>query len=339
MHVLKVPKKKAEKVKTKIIQFGVYDRYYFPDSDRKYVYFPVTSKLKSLLATDVSFVNRALKKSHIRITLKDALKSVLSLDELNHLKTSFDTLGDMAILEISPELKNKEKLIAETLLRINPSLNSVARKVGIHEGVYRLQKIRILAGRKTKEVTYKENNVILKFNPEKVYFSPRLSAERKRIYKLVKPGEDILVMFSGCAPYPLVISKNTSAKRIVGVEINPDAHKYALLNIKLNKAKNVEVYNGDVLKIVPSLNVRFDRILMPLPKTAEDFLPLALSVAKKGAVIHFYDFLEDSSFDDAEGKVKKACAKKRLKYKPVHLIKCGQHAPHVFRICFDFQIL
>ncbi len=69
------------------------------------------------------------------------------------------------------------------------------------------------------------------------------------------------------------------------------------------------------------------------------FLPVALAVARKGTVVHFYDFLDDSSFNEAKIKVKKACAKIKLKYKPLILVKCGQHAPHVYRICFDFKIL
>jgi len=28
-----------------------------------------------------------------------------------------------------------------------------------------------------------------------------------------------------------------------------------------------------------------------------------------------------------------------MDYKILDLVKCGQHAPHVFRICVDFEIL
>ena len=85
-------------------------------------------------------------------------------------------------------------------------------------------------------------------NVEKVYFSPRLSEERKRIFQQVKNNETILVMFSGIAVYPIVISKNTKAKAIVGIEINPIAHKYALENLKLNKISNVKLFLDDVKK-------------------------------------------------------------------------------------------
>ena len=39
---------------------------------------------------------------------------------------------------------------------------------------------------------------------------------------------------------------------------------------------------GDVRDVVPKLKKKFDRILMPLPKSAEEFLDIALSASKKG---------------------------------------------------------
>ena len=81
-----------------------------------------------------------------------------------------------------------------------------------------------LAGFDTKETIHKENNVRLKLNVEEVYYSARYSTERKRIMQLVKPGEDILIMFSGAAPFVCVLSKNTKAKEIIGIELNPIGH-------------------------------------------------------------------------------------------------------------------
>jgi tRNA (guanine37-N1)-methyltransferase len=83
---------------------------------------------------------------------------------------------------------------------------------------------------------------------------------------------------------------------------------------------------------------KFDRILMPLPKSAEDFLDSALMVSKKGTIIHFYDFLNESDFYMAEDKIEKACKVAGVGYKIMDLVKCGQHAPHVFRICVDFEV-
>jgi tRNA (guanine37-N1)-methyltransferase len=190
-------------------------------------------------------------------------------------------VGSIAILEIPSELVKKEKVIAETVLEMHKNIKTVLKKAAIHSGTYRTQKMKVLAGKRTKETEYKENNIRLMLNVEKVYFSPRLGTERLRITNLIKKGESVLVMFSGCAPYPCVIAKNAKPKEVYGVEINPHAHKYGEENIKLNKLADVILFKGDVRKIVPKIKKKFDRILMPLPKSAETFLDVALSAAKK----------------------------------------------------------
>jgi tRNA (guanine37-N1)-methyltransferase len=192
-------------------------------------------------------------KPECNMQLREALKDKLTEKEMSELKTAFDVVGDIAILEIDDSLKKKEKIIAETLLLLHKNIKTVLKKAAEHSGEFRTQKMKYLAGVKTKESIHKELNTQIKLDVEKVYFSPRLSTERKRIMEQVKDGENILVMFSGCAPYPCVIAKNKKPARIVGIEINPVGHKYGLENVKLNKLKNVELYCGDVRSVVPKL--------------------------------------------------------------------------------------
>ena len=275
-------------------------------------------------------------------TLKQALRKKLSKKEIDMLIASYDIIGSIAIIEIPSGLAKKEKLIAETLLGLHKNIRTVLKKAGIHKGTYRRQKLEAIAGEKTKVAEYKENNAILRLDVEKVYFSPRLSTERKRICRLIKAGENVLVMFSGCAPYPLVIAKNTKAKKICGIELNPVAHSFALENVKINKIKNIELFLGDVRKIIPKLEKQkkyFERIIMPLPKGAESFLESAFSVAKKGANIHFYDFAMEGEFNSVREKIKNACKGSSKKCRILKVVKCGQYAPRVFRVCADFKIL
>lgn len=167
----------------------------------------------------------------------------------------------------------------------------------------------------------------------------RLATERKRIIGQVRDGEEILVMFSGVGPYSIGIAKNKKPKEIYSVEINPIACKYQKENILLNKIKNIHLFKGDVKKIVPKLNKKFDRILMPLPRGAESFLGTALKAAKKNAIIHFYDFLHEDEFSKADEKIAKACKLAKKKYKILNLVKCGQFGPAIYRVCVDFKIL
>lgn len=273
-------------------------------------------------------------------TLKEALKNKLTKKQIDLIPSSFDIVGDLAIFSDFPkELKNKEKSIAEALLKLNKHIKVVLKKTKKYSGKFRTPKLKIIAGEKRKETELKENNVRLKLNPEKAYFSVRLATERKRINQLIRPKESVLVMFSGIAVYPLNISKNTKAKEIYAIEINPNAHKYAQENLILNKAKNIKLFLGDARKVVPKLKKKFDRILMPLPRGAETYLNTALKAAKKNVIIHFYDFLHESEFNKAQEKIGKACKQAKKKYKILNLVKCGQFGPSIYRICVDFKII
>jgi len=269
------------------------------------------------------------------MNLKTSLKSKLTKKQLQLLPSSYSTIGSIAIFSDFPEeLKTKEKLIANTILNLNKNIKTIAKKTKQYSGKYRTPKIKIITGEKTKETTHKENNITLKLNIETTYFSPRLANERLRIANQVKKNESVLVLFSGIGPYPILISKLKNPKEIYSIEINPKAIEYQKENILINNIKNIRLFKGDVNKILPTINKKFDRILIPLPKSAEDFLEIALTKAKKGTIIHFYDFQEQSEIKNSIKKVKKHIKN----FKLLKLTKCGQFAPGKFRVCVDFKI-
>jgi tRNA (guanine37-N1)-methyltransferase len=341
MLALRVFLKDAEKAKKLLIEKGQLDKTHKIKKKEKIIFFPVSARDKKIVKKLKlsSYTHTNFEKNRNEKNYKDYLKNKLTKTETSLLPSSFDVIGDIIILEIKEGISKKEKQIGKALLKANQSIRTILKKSGQHEGEFRTQKLKLIAGKNKKETTYKENNIKLKLNVEKVYFSSRLSTERKRICEQVKKGEIILVMFSGCGPYPIMISKNTEAKKILAIEKNPLAHKYALKNLAFNKTKNIELINGDVREQIPKLSDKFDRILMPLPKEAEDFLDLALTVSKKGTIIHFYDFEHERDIIKAEEKVMKALKRNKKTCKILTVEKCGQYSPGKFRFCVDFQIL
>jgi len=328
---VKVPLKEAEKAKRELLDSNRLDDGYYPLKEDDFLYFPCKD------GSEEKDLN--IREKKVIVPFKEALSEVLSTKELEEVKTAFDTIGTIAIIEVPDSLDSKAKLIGETLLKSNPAIKTVLRKTSIHGGVFRVQERSYLAGVDTQVALYRENGVDLEVNVSEVYFSVRLSTERTRISKLVKEGEDIIVMFSGAAPYPCVLSKNTLAKKIVGVEINPKGHEYGLKNVKRNKLTNVELFCGDVRDVVPKLSKKFDRIVMPLPKTAETFLDVALSCVKPNGMIHLYGFYDESDFDNAKKEVLKICSDLGFKVELVDFVLCGQHAPRSYRVCFALKIL
>lgn len=272
--------------------------------------------------------------------LKYYLKNKLPEKELRLVPSSFDVVGDILIFaEFPKELSKKEKIIGETILKNYNNIKTVLKKTKKYSGKFRTPKLKVIAGEKRKETVCKENNVFIKLDVEKVYFSPRMSSERKRTAGLVKPDESVLVMFSGSGVYPLVIAKNTKCREVYGIEVNPVAHKYALENVKKNKLEQkIKLFLGDVRKILPKIKKKFNRILMPLPKGGEGFLDLTLKHIKHKGTVHFYGFEHEDEIYKAEEKIKAACERTGKQFKILKIVKCGQYSPRFYRVCVDFVV-
>lgn len=254
-------------------------------------------------------------------TLKQALSGKLSEDELALMPSAFDMIGDIIIVEIRDEAVKHETLIGQTLLDMHKNINAVLKRAGVHEGTFRTQKLTWLAGEKRKETIYKETDCRIKLDVEQVYFSPRLSTERKRIAQLVKPGEDVLVMFSGCAPYPCVISRNSKADCVYGIEINPVGHEYGLENVRLNKLSNVRLYNGDVRESVPYVLSSRKKVIGLKSKYVGAELDKKLS--EKPPIMEFY--LDDGNLEDDEPTIRTRMHELGRQSMPVML-----HQPYMF---------
>lgn len=238
-----------------------------------------------------------------------------------------DIVGNIAIVE---------KRAGAKQLLANKNIKTVLLKTSKRTGKYRLQKHVWLAGEKTTITEHKESGVRILVDVAKCYFSPRLSTERSRIAGLVRNGEEVLVMFSGVAPFALVIAKNAKPKSIVCIEHNAVASEFAEKNVKLNKFSNVKIICGDVKSKLPKK--KFDRVLMPAPKTGENFLELGLKAVKKNGFLHFYDFAPEEDVSCAADKVKSACKVAKRKCKVLRTVLCGQHAPRIFRVCVDVKL-
>lgn len=254
---------------------------------------------------------------------------------------AFDLIGNIAVIRFPKEFKQKEKkAFAELLLKKQSSIKTVLEKQGKVKGRLRKIKTRYIAGIKTKEVLYKENQCVFRFNIDTTYFSPRLSNERKEIAGKIKKNAMVLVMFAGVGPYSIVIGKNSSAKMVLSNEINREANKYAKLNIELNGLKGkVELLQGDIKRAISKLKKKFDVIVMPRPQLKSNFLKQAFSLSKRNTVIYYYDFCKDDEKEKIVEKIKTEAKKARKKIKILKIKNAGEIAPFKFRVRIDFKVL
>ena len=250
---------------------------------------------------------------------------------------AFEFLGNIALVNFPRNFKESKKRYAQSILKNNKSVKTVLEKEGKIKGRLRKLSTKWLAGEKTKEVLYRENDCAFRFNIDKTYFSARLSNERKEIADKIKRGDKVLVMFAGVAPYSVVIAKKAGVK-VVSNEINREANKYGKLNAELNNLKSrIEFWNGDVKKI--KKKEKFDVIVMPRPQLKDTFLKQAFAFSKKGTRIYYYDFAIEDKIKDIKEKIKFEAKKCKKKIKILKIKKAGDVAPYKYRVRVDFRIV
>ncbi|MCD6229576.1 MAG: class I SAM-dependent methyltransferase family protein [Candidatus Diapherotrites archaeon] len=349
---IKVEKKKAEKIRKHLIDNNLKEHGFPVKITEKHVFFPVkkevcenkgkTNSLKKIAEFEITELE-AEKIQRKPKSLKEALSTKLSKEELSNLTTSFDIVGDIAVVDIPKTLLDKKKTIAEAVLSVQKGVKTVAMRTGIFSGEFRVRPIKVIAGENTTISSYKEHGSVMDVDLSKMYFSPRLSNERKRISKQVKEGEDVAVLFAGVGPFALAICRHQpKVNKIVAVELNKEAVKYMEQNIKKNNFESkITPVLGDAKKPKElGLSKKFDRVLMPLPKGAYMFLDEAIECLKKnGGMIHFYHFAhENDLFSEAEQIITDAAQRNGFKATIIFRQKVRPYAPHVFQIVIDAQL-
>jgi len=226
-------------------------------------------------------------------TLKTILEDKLTPQELELLYQSYDIVGDIAVIRVSEALKPRIQIIAEAILQSQKHVKTVLHQVSPVAGEYRLRELEWVAGEKKTETVYKEFGCLFKVDLEKCYFSPRLSSERMRIARLVQPGEIIVNMFAGVGSYSIIIAKHSRPEKVYSIDINPTAVQFLKENVRLNRVeRQVLPILGDAKEtITTKLQHLADRVIMPLPERAYEYLDIAvLTLKPSGGLIHYYDF-------------------------------------------------
>lgn len=251
----------------------------------------------------------------------------------------FDRVGDIAVVIVPPELQSREREIGEIILALHKNIRVVAKRDGQYGGEYRTLPLAIIAGEQRLATLHRENGVSLHLDLAQVYFSVRSAHERARIAALVEPGETVAVLCSGIGPFPLIIARHSRVREVIGIEMNPLAHGYALQNLKANrKITGVRFLEGDVAQVLPSLNRRFDRVLIVLPHGGETLLPCALEALKPGGILHFYDMQAKGCSNASSAKMEAVCREHGRRMRQIEVVTCGHCGPTVHRVCLDAVI-
>jgi tRNA (guanine37-N1)-methyltransferase len=227
------------------------------------------------------------------MSLKDKLAGLPAQSDLKAFLRGFDIVGDIAIIKVPNNFGDKAKIIAKTIMESHKNVRTVLRQVSPISGDLRLRNLEWVYGEEKTETVHREHGCLFKVDLARCYFSPRLSYEHIRVARQVKPDEVIVNMFAGVGGFSIVIAKHSKAKKIYSIDINPAAVQYMRINSDLNNVKDImEPIEGDAKEVIISkLKGIADRVLMPLPEKAYEYLDCALMALKpQGGIIHYYDF-------------------------------------------------
>jgi len=272
--------------------------------------------------------------------LKEALRDDLTEAELEELGSSFDIVGDIAVIKLSEPLLDRKELIGKALMEVHGNLNTVLRQTGPVSGEFRTRDLEVISGEPKTETEHKEHGCIFKVDLSKVYFSPRLARERFRIAQEVRSGEVVTNMFAGVGCYSLIIAKHADPEKVYSIDKNGVAVEYMRENIRINKlGESVIPIEGDAREAINEhLAGKSDRVLMPLPEFAREFIGSAFKTLKpEGGVIHFYDYGEEPDlFGPSFEFVRSAASGRSVELKEKTIVR--SYAPELYHVVLDLAI-
>lgn len=245
--------------------------------------------------------------------LRKDLSLVLSSQGSDKGYLSYDIVGNIAIIKSSYASHENFQNAAKVIMKIHKNLKTVLAQVSPVAGGFRLRHLTHVTGKNKTSTVHKEYGCFFSVDLENCYFSARLSRERMRIAGIVKPNETIVNMFAGVGCFSIIIAKHVNVAKVFSIDANPSAIQFMQDNIRLNRVYDkVLPFLGDSKAIIKSQLQRVaDRVLMPLPEKAFEYLPLAvLALKSSGGWIHYYDFEHAAKTENPTEKTKLKVAKK-----------------------------
>jgi tRNA (guanine37-N1)-methyltransferase len=281
----------------------------------------------------------------LRKRLKEKLSTALPQEALSKVYSSFDIVGDLVIIKTANANPQETQAIAHQIVATHKNIKTVLAPTTAIKSGYRTRELKLLAGENKTVTTHKEFGCTFQVDVAKCYFSPRLSHERTRVAKLVQSGETVVNMFAGVGCFSIVIAKNVPQVKVYSIDVNPAAYDYMVENVRRNRVYGrVHPLLGDAKDLIESqLQGAADRVLMPLPELALQYLPTALTALKPcGGWIHFHDFMHATADEDPKEKTKQKVAEKLgslgVNYTIAYARVVRSIGPNWWHIVIDVQV-
>ena len=275
--------------------------------------------------------------------LKSLLKDVLDDEELEKVYSSFDMIGDIAIIKIPDSLLTKKNVIGEVILESIKNLKTVLLQSSSVSGEYRLRGLEVIAGNEKYVTFYREYGCKFLVNVATSYFSPRLSTERLRISNLVSPGEIVVNMFAGVGTFSVLMAKKHQIK-VYNIDSNLDAYILSIVNSRINRLKErVFSIHGDSQQVLRSTSFKdcIDRVLLPLPERAHEFVDISIDCLRPtGGYLHFFSHIKSDTksgvVPTSEAYIRKLFSKYNFEIEHTQIVR--DVAPRLYQTVTDLFI-
>jgi len=288
-----VPKEAAERIRRELLSRGLLRKGLAIARDGDTIFIPVTD----IEGLAYPVLEREFPEAFTPVrSYKDVADVPPELRPL--MPTSYDIIGDIAIIKIPDELARHEREIARAVLAAHASVRVVAADAGV-KGPLRIRDLRILAGPNRTETVHREHGLAYKVDAARAYFSPRLGTERQRVANQVQPGEVVVDMFAGVGPYAILIAKRRKPEAVYAIDANPDAFRYLEENVRRNRADSIVPELGDALKAIDRVEPP-NRVIIDYPQDPDPAYHAALSRLRRNGTIHYYAILETAEREDRE---------------------------------------
>jgi len=348
---IKVPKAYGEKTIVLANKLGILSKELEIQRNSVFIYIPLIRRptenglkmLKEQIPDSQVLTYTFPERKKRARTFFELLEDKLPPHLLASVPRAIDFVGDIAIIEIPPELNPYKNFIGEAVLQAHENVQTVLAKAGAVGGIYRLREFSVIAGEPKTETIHKEHGCQYHVDLAKVYFSPRLSYEHNRIASLVKEDETVVDLFAGVGAFAVLIAKTHENVKVYAIDLNPNAIEFLKRNMRLNRVEG-RVYPifGDAKQVVEDrLGGVANRVIMNLPEKAVEFVDAACTALKPaGGIVHFYGFISASdSLENMELRFRRAVEKFGRKVEKIlfsRLVRAT--APYEWQAALDAKI-
>ncbi|MEI8003841.1 MAG: class I SAM-dependent methyltransferase family protein [Methanothrix sp.] len=324
-------KKDANAALKRIVYLGVFDRGRKVIKRQSHVEIPVirsVSGCEHVVQEDPAFYKKKPDLFH-------ALQGKIPEECVHLIPRGWFLLGEVIIVKIHPDLTPYEHHIGQALLDYYPRCCTVLADEGIF-GPFREPVRRIIVGNKTQTV-HKENRVIFNLDASLVMFSPGNLTERIRMSLLGK-GEYVVDMFAGIGYFTLPMAVHSRPRKIMAIELNPNAYHYLCQNIRQNHVEEIVVpVLGDCAKVTPEGVA--DRVVMGMVQVTDQYLQKGIAALRPGGILHYHQTIATRMYPAAAIRdVTQAAAALGCRAEILNCVLVKKYSPGVVHAVIDARI-